>query len=294
MEVTMRTISPRGVIWAFAGVSGPFLFVTGAFVTGARPAVAQERFEYAAKVVCGIQKDPKDLRLARGLYATTVNVHNPSAGPARIMKKLALTFPPGNQKPGEIRRLAEDTLESDQALETDCMDIRTRAFNGVFPTPYIEGFVVIQSPTSLDVTAVYTTARLSQSASGVDHTSIDVVQVHERRGGGGGQLPDLVPVPSPAGGFCVRHGDQLLVTVRNQGAAAAGPSTTRVDFGAFGSPTQPTPPLAPGASTVLTFTIPTSPNCFNPDCEFKITVDSAGVVTESDEANNVAIGVCLG
>ena len=28
------------------------------------------------------------------------------------MKKLALTFPPGNQKPGEIRRLAEDTLEA--------------------------------------------------------------------------------------------------------------------------------------------------------------------------------------
>lgn len=45
----------------------------------------------------------------------------------------------------------------------------------------------------------------------------------------------------------------------------------------------------------LTFTIPTSPNnCFNPDCEFQITVDSTLVVPESNEGNNVAKGVCPG
>lgn len=63
-----------------------------AVLSGAAGAVAQEEeFEYAAKIVCGTQKDPADLRLARGLYATTINIHNPSERPARLTKKLALT-----------------------------------------------------------------------------------------------------------------------------------------------------------------------------------------------------------
>lgn len=65
-------------------------------------------------------------------------------------------------------------------------------------------------------------------------------------------------------------------------------------FTLIGKQDLPTPALAPGASTQLTFTIPTSPNCFDPDCEFQITVDSAGQVTESDENNNVAKGTCRG
>ena len=250
-------------------------------------ALAQELpFEYAVKVVCGVQPEPKELRLAHGLYATSINIHNPGSTGVKFFKKLALTFPPGSQRPGEVRRLGEDGLGPDQALQTDCGDIQQRAFGGTFPTPNIEGFVVIQSTGSLDVTAVYSTA----TVPGFHHSSIHVQQIPERRTRQ--TLADLVPVPGPAGDFCVRQSDKLFVTVRNQGAAAAGSSSTMVDFGAFGTSTMPTPPLAPGDSATLVFTIPA--NCFDPNCEFRINVDALLEVAESDETNNMAAGVCVG
>src|SRR2546425_472572 len=157
------------------------------FVLPGATVIAQTQesaFEYVAKVVCGTRD-----RNHRVVFATSVNIHNPGPGDTKLFKKLALTFPPGKQQPGDIRRLGEDALKPDQALQTDCADIAERAF----------------------------------------------------------------------------------------GIATAG-----------------TPGLAAGASTTLTFTIPTNPNCFNPDCEFRIIADSALVVPESDETNNIAAGVCLG
>jgi hypothetical protein len=257
-------------------------------VTGSgQMALAQEiGFEYAAKIVCGAQPEPKDTRLAPGFYATSVNIHNPNAGRVQLSKKLALTFPPGGQQPGEIRPIGEDLLGPDQALQSDCADIERRVFGGAFPAPNIEGFLIIQSTGSLDVTAVYTTATLPDA----QHSSIHVEQIGERRQRVA--RADLVPVPNAAGDFCIRNENQLSVTVRNQGTAAAGASTTEVNFGTFGKSTMPTPALAPGASTTLVFTIPAG--CFDPNCEFQITVDVSGQVPESNEANNVAKGVCLG
>ena len=115
-------------------------------------------YQYAAKVVCGHQKDPKELRLTRGLYATTINIHNPGREPVKFFKKLALSYPPEEQRPGKVIRIAEDVLKDDEALKVDCPDLERRLFPGGFPNGYIEGFVVIESPASLDVTAVYTTA----------------------------------------------------------------------------------------------------------------------------------------
>ena len=48
-----------------------------------------------------------------------------------------------------------DSLDPLHALKTDCDDLIEKAFNGTPPQPYFEGFVVITSPVSLDVTAVY-------------------------------------------------------------------------------------------------------------------------------------------
>jgi hypothetical protein len=143
-------------------------------------------FEYVAKVVCGIQSDPRDMRLTPGAYATTINIHNPNDGVVRfIKKKLALTFPPKEQKAGEVfDSIGEGphVLEPDQALAVDCMDIREELFKDGFPggSGYIEGFVVIQSPASLDVTAVYTSAALDEAGQPTGHSSIDVEQVRER------------------------------------------------------------------------------------------------------------------
>lgn len=137
-------------------------------------------FQYAAKVVCGVQKDPEELRLVRGMYATTINVRNPGPRPVRFTKELALSFPPGGQRPGEVLRIAEDELGPRQALEVDCEDLRRRLFPNGFPAGYFEGFVVLDSPTSLDVTGVYTTGTLDSRGRPAAHSSIDVDRIPER------------------------------------------------------------------------------------------------------------------
>jgi len=271
-----------------SALSLTLLVIVLAFVLPAATALAQtppSAFEYAAKIVCGIRD-----RQSRVVFGTSINIHNPGPDVAKFSKKIALTFPPGRQQPGDIKRLGEDVLKDDQALQTDCADVAERAFGGTPPTPYFEGFVVIQSATSLDVTAVYT-------ATGKDNTSIDVEHVRERkRTTTPPGLADLIPVDDGTGTYCVREGnDGLIVTIKNQGAVASGPSTTMVNFGAFGIQTAATPGLAPGASVALHFTIPVTPsNCFNPNCEFTIIADSAAAVIESNEANNIANGFCLG
>ncbi|MFX0108932.1 MAG: CARDB domain-containing protein [Candidatus Hodarchaeota archaeon] len=110
--------------------------------------------------------------------------------------------------------------------------------------------------------------------------------------------PDLLPVKPPDSpevvGFC-QQDDQgrLIVTVRNQGNADAPPSTTTVEFTPGGSFPLPTPAIPAGGSVDLSpLSIPAE--CFDADCEFKITVDSLNKVDESDEGNNSANGRCIG
>jgi hypothetical protein len=123
---------------------------------------AETVYKYAAKIVCGIQEDPNDMRIARGFYATAINIHNPNDEPVAFLKSLSLTYPPPKQRPGKVIPIAEDKLGADQALEVDCIDIRQRLFPNGFPRPYIKGFVTLVSPMSLDVTAVYTSRGLDQ------------------------------------------------------------------------------------------------------------------------------------
>jgi hypothetical protein len=101
-------------------------------------------------------------------------------------------------------------------------------------------------------------------------------------------LPDLV-----ADSLCKRDNLVLHVTERNQGNGDAPASTTTVDFLAFGSVSVPTPPIpAGGLVTLPPVAIPLG--CFDSDCEFRIVVDSAALVAESNEGNNTAIGACMG
>jgi hypothetical protein len=86
---------------------------------------------------------------------------------------------------------------------------------------------------------------------------------------------------------------RLIVSVRNQGPASAGPSVTRVEFNPGGSFDLATPPVPPGAAVDLP-PVRVPGNCFNPNCQFRITVDSASSVYESNAQNNSASGSCLG
>lgn len=150
----------------------------GALRIGFKP--LKPMFEYAAKIVCGPQPDGEDMRLARGFYASTINIHNPGKRKNRFFKKLALSYPPEKQLPGKVMAIGHDGLDYDQALKTDCDEIRRKLFPGGFPANYIEGFVIIQSTDSLDVTAVYSTAQVSGDGQATRHSSIDVERIAER------------------------------------------------------------------------------------------------------------------
>ncbi len=139
-----------------------------------------ERYEYVAKIVCGIQGREDALQLVRGAFATTVNIHNPGRADVTFFKKLALSIPPGFQEPGEIMPISEDTLAYDEALATDCEDLRKRLFTQGFPGGFIEGYVVIQSPAPLEVDTVYTAGSLDERGRAGSVTSIDVERVSER------------------------------------------------------------------------------------------------------------------
>jgi Tol biopolymer transport system component len=152
------------------------IFAAGDILPAAHP------YEYAAKMVCGDQSSPEDLRLTRGRYATTVNVHNPKTETVAFSKKLALSIPPGGQQPGAIMPIDVHELAYDAALAVDCSELRQRLFPDGFPDGLIEGFLVLESQGPLDVIGVYTTARFDPGApEGVSQSSIDVEQVAERR-----------------------------------------------------------------------------------------------------------------
>ena len=239
-------------------------------------------FQYAAKFVCG-KSDGRVL--APGTYFTAINVHNPGEQDVVFRKKVAIALP--NEKPGPVSRFFEAKLRPDEALEIDCADILRHAATG---GDFLKGFVVLDSDVELDVVAVYTAAGANRL---IETLEIERVPARERKAAG---RADLLPVPTGPGdvGFCRRdQRGNLLVTIRNQGAADAPASTTTVEFAPSGLVSVPTPAIPAGTSVDLApVAMPAA--CFAPDCRFRITADSVNVVDETDETNNRADGRCLG
>jgi hypothetical protein len=238
-------------------------------------------YQYVVKFVCG--KSPGEV-VARGRYFTAINVHNPSGKPIRFRKKFAVALP--EERPGPVSEFFFARLGPDQALEIDNGDIFKHLGTSA---SFIKGFAVLESLTELDVVAVYTTAGENDEIE-----TFFLERAPFRRVVLG--LPDLVPVsdPQPGVGFCRGDGaGNLLVTVKNQGTAAAPASQTKVEFFPGGVFMLPTPPIPAGAQINL-MPLPFPPGCFSPDCSFVITVDATGVVVESNEANNTGVGSCIG
>ncbi|HHS83845.1 MAG TPA: hypothetical protein ENK38_02835 [Gammaproteobacteria bacterium] len=239
-------------------------------------------YQYAVKFVCGESKGDV---VAPGVYWTAINVHNPTYSKIGFRKKIAIALP--GEKPGCVTDFSVCRLGPDEALEIDCKDIfrHVKEAQCKIKGRFLKGFVVIESDVELDVVAVYTAAGRDKQVE-TFHTE----RVSPRRREA--CLPDLVPVPRDNGMFCETKDGKLVVTVKNQGCGSAGHSITEVDFFSYGKVSLPTPPLAPGATVDLFFPIP--PNCHDPDCEFRITVNASGSVTESDMSNNKAGGTCIG
>ena len=144
-------------------------------------------FSYAAKFTCGLvpqnrvpldprqataEFPPTELPLKPANYATDINVHNPQFKATVLWKKAVLSGWIGI--PGAAGGATSEPeqrfdggkyfpvqLPPDGAFSVDCADI-VKVLHPPGPSPYpsfITGFVVINSPVELDVTAVYTSER---------------------------------------------------------------------------------------------------------------------------------------
>jgi hypothetical protein len=236
--------------------------------------------EYAVKTICGTPDRPA---LANGSYFTAINVHNPGTQTIRFRQKVAMTLP--GEQPGPISPFWDAALRPDQALEIDCTDIfkRTQA-----RTRFIKGFVVIQSPSDLDVVGVYTAA----PSPGGSVAALEIERVPGRRSGvtGGCELPDLV-VDTILRPTFVNGGSRIEAVIHNLGPGAAAASLARVidpstlqPGGAPYNAIAPTPPLPAGGTATVVFTLPYW--VFNPDAVLDVTADYKGDIAECREDNN--------
>jgi CARDB len=112
------------------------------------------------------------------------------------------------------------------------------------------------------------------------------------------ESPDLMAVPEGSFGGPDAYCDmtavpQLRIVIQNQGQGNASASITRVKFSPGGIVDISTPPLQSAQRTMLApIRIPAA--CFDPDCDFTITVDSKAQIDETTgEENNVTDGRCI-
>jgi hypothetical protein len=126
-------------------------------------------FQYASKVVCGINKEPGII--ARGMYMTVINIHSPNKDAIPFRYKLALA---GEVSDGKISPFHEGKIGPDGAQFFSCADLRKLL--DLSASTVIDGFFVIECKLSLDVIAVYTT----NDVNGVGVPAIEVERVFER------------------------------------------------------------------------------------------------------------------
>jgi hypothetical protein len=118
---------------------------------------------YAAKFACGTAL--LDADVVKGVYATSVNIHNPqNVTPVNFLKKFVVALQEGQSFQQPIVLNSNEVLGPDLAERVDCPLIASH----ITPKPdltkvHIEGFVVIEVPQTstsgttlvLDVVAKY-------------------------------------------------------------------------------------------------------------------------------------------
>lgn len=137
---------------------------------------AQKGFEYAAKFICGTREDFREKGTIA--YDTIVNIRNPGPKDIKFEKRLELAIPPGSQKPGKTFDVSMDSLPVRHTLAADCDDVIRRVFQGNPPAGFLDGYLVIRSPGSLDVTSLYRSR--AQTDNQAVNEDIDIERVHER------------------------------------------------------------------------------------------------------------------
>jgi len=191
------------------------------------------KFSYSVKFVCGQPQEPSPCttfrsgnsgrvrwicpdatvpagangaQAVKGLYATAINVHNPalqtSSDPGAVVfaKQVAIALP--WQQAGPVSQFEAAILNSNEAFEVDCEEIAATYLNSVpvdtsTPPPFpefLKGFLVIMSPTELDVTAVYTARPLSGGVSAMD---VQVIYSRKQEGVIQANVPPGPPSDGP-------------------------------------------------------------------------------------------------
>ncbi|MBI4339111.1 MAG: hypothetical protein HY680_04065 [Chloroflexi bacterium] len=162
---------------------------------------------YSAKYVCGGERVLEDMTtpnfgtvpflLETQVFRTEVNIHNYSYDKVIFQKKAVVANPQGVPR-GKVSPLVTETLYSNEALEVNCDNVW--ALLGVAPPPDTaihEGFVVVESPVELEVTAVYR-ATINKKTTGGDvgaGISVDVVQIQPHPLELAAQPPTPTPTP---------------------------------------------------------------------------------------------------
>jgi hypothetical protein len=129
---------------------------------------------YAAKFVCGTAGSSAPL--VPGDYFTYVNVHNPDDENGTLLGKKVVLALSELETPVAPTAWTGVELGVDGAFEVDCPDIY--ALLDIYPGTFIKGFVVLSSPTELDVVGVYgTTEEVALATAGGVGLSIDLEPV---------------------------------------------------------------------------------------------------------------------
>ncbi len=131
-------------------------------LTASTPAHAQLKtsYQYAVKTLCTLLGDfGFGDAMAPGRYRTLINIHNPTEKKIEVARKFALSGSPGDTAGGfSITPYKSFVLGPDQAVAINCFDIANFfcPINGVcVDFTAIDGFLVLNSASELDVVAVY-------------------------------------------------------------------------------------------------------------------------------------------
>ncbi|MBV7377615.1 S8 family peptidase [Maritimibacter dapengensis] len=138
------------------------------------PDPRETAYRYDAKFICGQRETI--LEGGKVGYDTIVNVMNPSQKDIMIEKRLSLAVPPGRQRPGDTRRIAEDELPAGHALAADCEDVGDRLGNPVASGAFVDGFLTVLSPVPLEVRAVYRTDAADENGGMISTMDVEDVE----------------------------------------------------------------------------------------------------------------------
>ena len=180
----MKSLAKKTITLGFACIIG--LLLTSVTVMAQQTGTVTNT--YAAKFICGVQKDPSTLIVPdaqAGHYSSKINVHNNTGIGIKFRKKVIRLK--GGQVPTAPAWMKLESLNPDWAMEVVCRDIYNHLQIPIWPQvdaepPYIEGFVIFEvyfpnpipanSPFDpLDVAGIYT---YRAEPAGTDAVAIDL------------------------------------------------------------------------------------------------------------------------